>query len=142
MSCSLRIFPCQLDRFARREQFQSRSAAHRSGEPPECLDSGHQCREVRCGCAAQVPQRLLPLGHAGATAPDLSLLDSELEEAIQLAIDGLPEAQRMAILLRRYEEMPYEELAEVMELSVPAVKSLLFRARTELRLRLRKYMEG
>jgi len=75
-------------------------------------------------------------------APDSSLLDSEMQEAIQKAIDALPELQRMAIILRRYEDMPYEEIAEVLKLSVPAVKSVLFRARAELRERLRKYLEA
>lgn len=74
--------------------------------------------------------------------PAHSLLDQELQEAIQRAIDSLPEAQRMAIILRRFENMPYEEIAEVLELTVPAVKSVLFRARTELRERLRDYLEG
>jgi RNA polymerase sigma-70 factor (ECF subfamily) len=79
---------------------------------------------------------------AGGMSPDASLLDSELNDAIQMAIDALPETQRMAIVLRRYEEMPYEEIGEVLDLSVPAVKSVLFRARAELRERLRKYLEG
>ncbi len=74
--------------------------------------------------------------------PDASLLDLELNDAVQLAIDALPETQRMAIVLRRYEEMPYEEIGQVLGLSVPAVKSVLFRARAELRERLRKYLEG
>lgn len=74
--------------------------------------------------------------------PDASLLDSELNDAIQLAIDALPETQRMAVILRRYEEMPYEDIGEVLGLSIPAVKSLLFRARAELRQNLRKYLEG
>jgi RNA polymerase sigma-70 factor (ECF subfamily) len=77
-----------------------------------------------------------------AMSPDASLLDAELNDAIQLAIDALPETQRMAIVLRRYEEMPYDEIGEVLGLSVPAVKSVLFRARAELRERLRKYLEG
>ena len=78
----------------------------------------------------------------GGMSPDVSLLDSELNDAIQMAIDALPETQRMAIVLRRYEEMPYEEIGEVLGLSVPAVKSVLFRARAELRERLRKYLEA
>jgi RNA polymerase sigma-70 factor (ECF subfamily) len=79
---------------------------------------------------------------SGSMSPDASLLDSELNDAIQMAIDALPETQRMAIVLRRYEEMPYDEIAEVLGLSVPAVKSVLFRARAELRENLRKYLEG
>ena len=73
--------------------------------------------------------------------PDRVLLEDELQKAIQTAIQELPEAQRMAIVLRRYEEMPYEEIARVMGTTVPAVKSILFRARTELRERLAKYLE-
>jgi RNA polymerase sigma-70 factor (ECF subfamily) len=75
-------------------------------------------------------------------APDRSMLDSEMQTAIQKAIDSLPEIQRMAIVLRRYEEMPYEEIAVVLKLSVPAVKSVLFRARVELRERLQKYLDA
>ena len=44
--------------------------------------------------------------------------------------------------MRRYQDVSYEEIAEVLELSVPAVKSVLFRARTELREKLRHYLES
>jgi RNA polymerase sigma factor (sigma-70 family) len=74
-------------------------------------------------------------------APDASLLESELQHAIEDAIQQLPETQRMALVLRRYEQLSYEQIAEVLDLSVPAVKSVLFRARTELRSRLSKYLD-
>jgi RNA polymerase sigma-70 factor (ECF subfamily) len=74
-------------------------------------------------------------------APDASLLEDELQRAIENAITQLPDAQRMALILRRYEDLSYEDIAEVLDLSVPAVKSLLFRARTELRARLSKYLD-
>ena len=73
-------------------------------------------------------------------APDASLLESELRRTIEEAILQLPESQRMALVLRRYEQLSYEQIAEVLDLSVPAVKSVLFRARTELRSRLSKYL--
>ncbi len=73
-------------------------------------------------------------------APDASLLESELQRTIEEAILQLPETQRMALVLRRYEQMSYEQIAEVLDLSVPAVKSVLFRARSELRARLTKYL--
>lgn len=76
-----------------------------------------------------------------AAPPSEEILDSELQEAIDAAIASLPETQRLAIVLRRYESMPYEEIAEVLKTSVPAVKSILFRARTELKARLKKYLE-
>ena len=72
--------------------------------------------------------------------PDKVLMEGELQSAIQNAIDQLPESQRLAIILRRYEGMAYEEIAAVMGTSVPAVKSILFRARAELRERLEKYL--
>lgn len=74
-------------------------------------------------------------------APDDAMLDAEMQAAIQRAIDELPEVQRMAIVLRRYEDMPYEEIGGVLKLSVPAVKSVIFRARQELRERLKRYLE-
>ncbi|HEX4708469.1 MAG TPA: sigma-70 family RNA polymerase sigma factor [Candidatus Udaeobacter sp.] len=73
-------------------------------------------------------------------APDASLLETELQRTIEEAILQLPEAQRMALVLRRYEQLSYEQIAEVLGLSVPAVKSVLFRARSELRSRLSKYL--
>ncbi len=77
-----------------------------------------------------------------ATGPDEILLEHELQRAIESAIFELPESQRMAVVLRRYQELSYEEIADVLEQSVPAVKSLLFRARTQLRERLKGYLEG
>ena len=74
-------------------------------------------------------------------APDSSLLEAELQDAIQEAIDSLPATQRMAVILRRYDELSYEEIGEVLTLTVPAVKSVLFRARTELRKKLQRYLD-
>jgi RNA polymerase sigma-70 factor (ECF subfamily) len=81
-----------------------------------------------------------PLKDEHALAPDAALLEEELRHAIEEAIGQLPETQRMAVVLRRYEELNYEQIAEVLDQSVPAVKSLLFRARTELRERLSRYL--
>ena len=82
----------------------------------------------------------IPLKDETNPMPDASLLEKELQEAIEKAITELPERQRMALVLRRYEEFNYEQIAEILDLSVPAVKSILFRARTELRARLSKYL--
>ncbi len=83
----------------------------------------------------------MPLKDEATATPDATLLQAELQSAIETAIALLPETQRMALVLRRYEELSYEEISDVLDLSVPAVKSLLFRARTELRERLRDYLE-
>ena len=82
----------------------------------------------------------MPLKDEATASPDATLLQTELQQAIENAITLLPETQRMALVLRRYDELSYEEIADVLDLSVPAVKSLLFRARTELRERLKDYL--
>jgi RNA polymerase sigma-70 factor (ECF subfamily) len=79
---------------------------------------------------------------ANSKSPATALLDAEMQDAIQAAIESLPEVQRMAIVLRRYQDVSYEEMAKILDLSVPAVKSVLFRARTELREKLQRYLEG
>jgi len=95
---------------------------------------------------AQVPLQTeagvqeLPIKDETSTSPDAVLLEAELQRAIEGAIMELPETQRMALILRRYEELSYEEIGEILNLSVPAIKSLLFRARTELRTRLTRYL--
>ncbi len=84
--------------------------------------------------------RELPLPDADGQTPEQALLERELGRAIESAIQALPEAQCMAVILRRYEELSYADIAEVLDQTVPAVKSLLFRARTELRQRLQRYL--
>jgi RNA polymerase sigma-70 factor (ECF subfamily) len=69
----------------------------------------------------------------GASHPDAALIERELHEAIDAALQKLPENQRTAIVLRRYEDLSYEEIAGILGVSVGSVKSLLFRARTTLR---------
>jgi RNA polymerase sigma-70 factor (ECF subfamily) len=84
----------------------------------------------------------IPLKDEGMQAPDAAALEKELQEAIDRAIAQLPNTQRMAVILRRYEDMSYDQISDVLEISVPAVKSVLFRARTELRERLANYLKG
>ncbi len=76
----------------------------------------------------------------GAKQPDESLQHAELQKIIDKAIADLPEKQRLAIILRKQEKMPYEEMALILELSVSAVKSTLFRARATLRESLEPYL--
>jgi RNA polymerase sigma-70 factor (ECF subfamily) len=79
----------------------------------------------------------------GATpSPDREILERELHEAIGKAMTLLPAKERMAVVLRRYEGMAYEEIASVLGTTVPAVKSLLFRARNTLREKLGPYLKG
>jgi RNA polymerase sigma-70 factor (ECF subfamily) len=70
------------------------------------------------------------------------LLDkAERAEIVRLAIDVLNDRQRMAMLLSKFEGMSYVEIGETMGLSLQATKSLLSRARENLRLILEPYMQ-
>lgn len=72
--------------------------------------------------------------------PSEELKDDELGKVIKEAINDLPENQRMAIILKQYEQLNYDEIANVMETSASAVKSLLSRARIALRSKLSRYL--
>ncbi|MFZ2451139.1 MAG: RNA polymerase sigma factor RpoE [Methylovulum miyakonense] len=65
----------------------------------------------------------------GTDTPERLLLNEEIIKAIKLAIDNLPEEMRTAIMLREFEGMSYEEIAEAMDCPVGTVRSRIFRAR-------------
>jgi RNA polymerase sigma-70 factor (ECF subfamily) len=65
----------------------------------------------------------------------------EMQDVVRDAISTLNERQRMAVLLSKFEEMSYAEIAETMNMSPQAVKSLLSRARENLRAILEPYLE-
>lgn len=92
--------------------------------------------EIGEGAAAAdgAARRALPeLTAAAELAPSRQLAQAELREQVRTAVAALPEPQRTALLLHRFEERSCEEIAEALALSIPAVKSLLFRARDNLR---------
>ena len=72
--------------------------------------------------------------------PTHNLQQQELADVIRTALDRLNERQRVAIVLNKFEDMNYAEIAEVMELTTKAVKSLLSRARGKLREALQGYV--
>ncbi|MEM6820687.1 MAG: sigma-70 family RNA polymerase sigma factor [Verrucomicrobiota bacterium] len=69
------------------------------------------------------------------------VLERELEQTLLAAMDQLPEQQRMALVLRQYEQMDYQEIANTLKTTVSSVKSLIFRARDTMRMALKDYME-
>ena len=72
--------------------------------------------------------------------PQARLASEELHEKLAEAIADLPENQRIAITLNKYEHMSYQEIADILGCSTMAVKSLLARARCNLRDALAKYL--
>lgn len=64
--------------------------------------------------------------------PDAKLIAEERTKILHKAIDALPEKQRIAFTLQKYEDLSQEEIAQVMQTSVSAVESHLYRAKREL----------
>jgi RNA polymerase sigma-70 factor, ECF subfamily len=73
--------------------------------------------------------------------PEQLYRQSELSDILKKTIQGLPPGFRTVFVLRDVEGLSTEETAEMLELSIPAVKSRLLRARLQLRERLSKYFK-
>ncbi|MFO1458016.1 MAG: sigma-70 family RNA polymerase sigma factor [Verrucomicrobiota bacterium] len=74
------------------------------------------------------------------TGADMAMENSELHDKVSEALADLPEKQRTALMLCREGELSYEEIAAILETSVPATKSLIHRAREVLKSRLKPYL--
>ncbi|MEZ5367239.1 MAG: sigma-70 family RNA polymerase sigma factor [Bryobacterales bacterium] len=89
-------------------------------------------------------QRSLDDSGVGGEAPKLEAVDGRATReqellaqaglsAVRRAVESLPEKQRAAVLMHKYEELDYQRIAGALDCSVSAVKSLLFRAYERLR---------
>ena len=88
----------------------------------------------------------LPLEESGVVpvaplevAPEQAILRSERVHMVREAINNLPEKQRSALILREYDQLDYQEIADILGQSVSSVKSLLFRARGSVKIQLEPY---
>lgn len=77
-----------------------------------------------------------------ALMPSRQFDAQEMREIVRKSLDTLNERQRMALLLNKFEHMSYADIAASMDLSVSAIKSLLTRARENLRAQLQPYLTG
>jgi RNA polymerase sigma-70 factor (ECF subfamily) len=84
--------------------------------------------EVGDGMAVQVPDK--------TPSVEQSMVKDVRMEEVRKAIELLPAKQKSAVLMHKYQEMEYSQIASVLECSESAVKSLLFRAYETLRSRL------
>lgn len=89
--------------------------------------SGFGLEQLAAASSGQMPTRLAD--------------KSELAQVVRLAVAGLNDRQRLAVLLSKFEHMSYEEIAASMDLTIPAVKSLLVRARECLRQKLQPFLD-
>jgi len=103
----------------------------RSRHPAESLEAPHPEHE---------DQPLHQFEDKATASPPETLLLGELDQKIGTALAGLPENQRLAILLCRQNELSYEEIARVLGCSVSATKSLIHRGRETLKEKLKPYL--
>lgn len=104
----------------------------RSRHPAESLDQTY---------AESDDQPIHQVEEKGVSLPPDQLLQGELEEKFLEVLSDLPENQRTALLLCRQEDLSYEDMAEILECSLSATKSLIHRARETLKSRLKPYLQ-
>src|SRR5215471_15393956 len=104
----------------------------RSRHPTDSMDATHPENED------QPWQQFEDKKVAGPTD---TLLEGELEQKIDAALNELPENQRTAIILCRQDELSYEDIARVLKCSVSATKSLIHRGRETLKQKLKPYLK-
>lgn len=76
----------------------------------------------------------------GSMTAEQAILRRERLAAIRQHVQNLPERQRLAVLMHKYQEMDYRQIGEVLKLSESATKSLLFRAYETLREKLKDFI--
>ena len=74
--------------------------------------------------------------------PESLLFGDELKAVVQQALETLPEDLRVALTLREFDGLSYEDIANVMECPVGTVRSRIFRAREAIDIRVKAQMEG
>lgn len=74
--------------------------------------------------------------------PDYVLQQSETARILKSAIDSLPDNQKTAFILSRYEDLSYKEIAEVMNLTLSSVESLIHRSKRNLQKKLKNYYQS
>ena len=100
-----------------------------------------RARETSMEAALEAGTQLAAMADPAATA-EQALLERERRDQIRRAVEELPEKQRLAVLLHKYQELDYAEIADILDCSESALKSLLFRAYETLRVRLKPLLGG
>lgn len=86
----------------------------------------------------------MPTGAESNNYPDTGEPDFDTREMaaiLETAIASLPENQRIAFTLNKYDELPYREIAEIMDISLSSVESLIHRAKLRLQQQLSGYFQ-
>jgi RNA polymerase sigma-70 factor (ECF subfamily) len=76
----------------------------------------------------------------GSLTAEQAMVQRERLQAIRSKVEALPEQQRLAVIMHKYQQMDYKQIAEVLKKSESATKSLLFRAYETLREQLKEFL--
>src|SRR3984885_13305983 len=76
----------------------------------------------------------------GALTAEQAMVQRERLQAIRSKVEALPEQQRLAVIMHKYQQMDYKQIAEILKKSESATKSLLFRAYETLRDQLKEFL--
>jgi RNA polymerase sigma-70 factor (ECF subfamily) len=108
---------------------------HKAQETP--IDLGTSSESEFSGHSAHSERRLVDPGES----PLEKFAHTEVSAAVEQALQRVPEPYRTALILRDLEEMSYEEIAEVLQISLGTVKSRITRGRDALRKKLTPYVQ-
>jgi RNA polymerase sigma-70 factor, ECF subfamily len=106
----------------------ARDTRHERAETTVSLDEPDE----ETGTTFEVPD--------AALTAEQAMMRRERLQAIRSKVEALPEAQRLAVIMHKYQQMDYKQIAEVLKKSESATKSLLFRAYETLREQLKEYV--
>jgi RNA polymerase sigma-70 factor (ECF subfamily) len=106
----------------------ARDTRHQRPENTVSLDEPDQ----ETGLTMDVPDDSLTAEEA--------IVKRERLAAIRQRVEALPERQKMALIMHKYQQMDYRQISEVLKLSESAIKSLLFRAYETLRVQLKEFV--
>jgi RNA polymerase sigma-70 factor (ECF subfamily) len=71
--------------------------------------------------------------------PQQLLENEERMNVLSWALESLPENQKIAFTLSKYEELSYQEIADILDTTIPSVESLLFRAKLNMKKKLYRF---
>jgi len=106
----------------------ARDSRHERPEVTVSLDEPDE----ETGTTVEVPD--------GTPTAEQAILRRERMQAIRRRVEALPELQRLAVMMHKYQQMDYKQIAQVLKKSESATKSLLFRAYETLREQLKQYL--
>ncbi len=91
------------------------------------------------GVVVSLDESMQLMETAQNVSPEQAVLSQEKVSLVRKAISNLSEKQRSALILREYNQLEYQEIAEILGQPVSSIKSLLFRARASVKLQLDSY---